>query len=144
QYLQDLKTFNHVLMGRNTYEFGYQFGVQPGDPSPTYAHMQQYIISDQLTFEKQDKQVTVLSADLGKIRDLKQQADTDIYLCGGGKLAGWLLKNNLIDEIKIKLSPVILGTGIKLFEEVIGNQMLVLINHTAYDNSLIVLHYRLK
>ena len=144
QYLQDLKAYNHVLMGRNTYEFGYRFGVKPGAPSPTYAHMQQYIISDHLTFEKQDKQVTVLPVDLGVIKNLKQDADTDIYLCGGGKLAGWLLKNKLIDELKIKLSPVILGTGTKLFEEIMTGNMLELIDQKTYDNGLIVLHYRIK
>jgi len=144
QYLQDLKSFNHVLMGRKTYEFGYLYGVKPGEASPTYSHMQQYIISDHLTFARQDKQVTILPVELAKIRELKQQADTDIYLCGGGKLAGWLLKNRLIDELRIKLNPVVIGSGTKLFDHISTSYALDLINQTSYDDGLILLHYRLK
>ena len=43
QYLNDLQSFETVIMGRSTYEFGYKFGVAPGDPSPTYQYMKHYI-----------------------------------------------------------------------------------------------------
>jgi len=41
QYKDDLQGFNTVIMGRNRYEFGYKFGLEPGKPA--YPHMQHYI-----------------------------------------------------------------------------------------------------
>ncbi|WP_209405720.1 dihydrofolate reductase family protein [Pseudozobellia sp. WGM2] len=46
---------------------------------------------------------------------MKKTSETDIYLCGGGQFTGWLLENELIDKLKIKLNPLILGNGIRLF-----------------------------
>ena len=57
QYLEDLKTYDTVIMGRNTYEFGYQYGMQPGQKA--YQHMEHYIFSNQLTFENTDDGVNV-------------------------------------------------------------------------------------
>ena len=112
-YLEDLKDFDTVIMGRKTYEFGYKFGLQPGQPA--YPHMQHYIFSDSLKLPDQNPQVKVLSPDIDTIKNLKKGDGSDIYLCGGGIFAGWLLSNKLVDELKIKLNPVVLGDGIPLF-----------------------------
>ena len=89
QYLKDLEAFDTVIMGRNTYEFGYQFGLQAGQPA--YAHMDHYIFSNNLAFENSHEQVKVLSPDLAAIDQILAQSKTDVYLCGGGFFAGWLL-----------------------------------------------------
>ncbi|MGX1639300.1 dihydrofolate reductase family protein [Sphingobacterium sp. NPDC055431] len=141
RYLEDLKAFNHVMMGRKTYEFGYQFGVKPGDPSPTYAHMTQYILSNNLEFENKHGQVKVLPLDVEQVKRLKQEADTDIYLCGGGQLAGWLLSNELLDEVKIKLNPVIIGSGTKLFEGIKKKYGLTLLGDEKYEHGMKILLY---
>lgn len=47
QYQKDLLDFSTVIMGRRTYEFGYQYGLQPGQPA--YPHMEHYIFSDSLS-----------------------------------------------------------------------------------------------
>ena len=44
QYLKDLKAFDTVIMGRKTYEFGYKFGLKPGEPA--YPHTKHYIFSN--------------------------------------------------------------------------------------------------
>ena len=144
KYLQDLKDFETVIMGRNTYGFGFKFGATPGQPSPAYPDMQHYIVSKNLTFENQSPQVHVLPPDLNEITKVIQSSATPVYLCGGGKLAGWLLKNQLIDELKIKLNPVIIGSGIKLFEDVASNYRLELLDSITYDNGLVVLNYQVK
>lgn len=144
KYLVDLQAFNHVLMGRKTYEFGYQFGVKPGEPSPTYAHMSQYILSNNLEFEDKHEQVKVLPLDVEQVQRLKQEAETDIYLCGGGQLAGWLLSNKLLDEVKIKLNPVIIGAGTKLFEGVKKNYGLTLLGDEKYEDGMKILHYSIN
>lgn len=113
QYLADLKEFKTVIMGRATYEFGYQYGLPPGQPA--YPHMQHYIFSSSLSFEKAHEQVHVLRPDTDEIENLKLTSETDIYLCVGGVFAGWLLENKLIDVLKLKINPIILGGGTPLF-----------------------------
>ena len=44
KYLEDLKEFKTVIMGRKTYEFGYKFGLVPGQPA--YGHMEHFIFSE--------------------------------------------------------------------------------------------------
>ncbi len=113
KYQQDLQQFDTVIMGHRTYEFGYQYGLPPGQPA--YPHMEHYLFSSTLTFEHAHEKVHVLPPDLAHLMALKEQSGSDIYLCGGGELAGWLLDQRQIDVLKIKLNPVILGEGIRLF-----------------------------
>lgn len=113
KYLSDLSDFGTVIMGRKTYEFGYQFGLTPGQPA--YPHMQHHIFSTSLQFEDLHSQVQVEPVSIDRVRIIRDSASTDVYLCGGGQFAGWLLDHGLIDQLKIKLNPIVLGGGIPLF-----------------------------
>ncbi len=102
------KRFDTALMGRASYEPGLSEGVT----SP-YAHMRQYVISRTLGPSK-DPQVEVVASDpVGLVRRLKAEAGGDIWLCGGGKLAGALLDE--IDEMIVKSYPVVAGGGVSAF-----------------------------
>jgi len=68
-----------------------------------------------LVFDNPHEQVNGVKQDLELVKQLKEEEGTDIYLCGGGVFAGWLLDNQLIDVLKIKLNPIILGGGTSLF-----------------------------
>lgn len=113
KYQSDLRNFKTVIMGRKTYEFGFQYGLEPGKPA--YPNMEHYIFSNSLKIDNLSKSVNIEKISVDKVKEIKQNADTDIYLCGGGQFAGWLLENNLIDQLKLKLNPIILGRGTKLF-----------------------------
>ncbi len=76
-------------MGRRTYEFGYQYGLEPGQPA--YPHMEHFIFSDSLKIKKLAKSVHIEKKSIDRVREIKESAQTDIYLCGGGEFAGWLL-----------------------------------------------------
>ena len=144
KYLNDLKSFQTVIMGRNTYEFGYKFGVKPGDPSPVYAHMKHYIFSNKLKFENQKTQVEIKKLVPEEIDRIKANSPTDIYLCGGGKFAGWLLAHEKIDILKVKLNPLIINRGIKLFEGVETTYLLHLIECEPFDNGMQIMTYEIQ
>jgi len=143
QYLNDLKSFDTVIMGRSTYEFGYQFGVAPGDPSPTYPHMKHYIFSNNLKLEQLHPQVAIKKLELHEINKLKEEEGTDIYLCGGGQLAGWLLDHQKIDMLKIKLNPLILGEGTRLFGQSVAKHKLQLVDSEGHENGLQLMTFRI-
>jgi dihydrofolate reductase len=94
-------------MGHGTYRPALDNGIT----SP-YAHLRQYVVSSTLKPDT-DPAVTIVPGDpLALVRELKNEAGAglDIWLCGGGQLAGTLLPE--IDELLIKTYPVVAGTGI--------------------------------
>lgn len=100
--------FDTVIMGRKTHDFG----VRTGTSSP-YAHLRQFVVSTTLP-EAPDPAVELISADpLAKVRELKRDKGLGIWLCGGGELAQVLLPE--IDQIFLKLYPIVLGRGRSLF-----------------------------
>lgn len=142
KYLADLQGFDTVIMGRKTYEFGYQYGLNPGQPA--YPHMDHYIFSTSLQFENPHEKVQVCPLDLDIIKKLKAEEGTPIYLCGGGVFAAWLLENELIDRLKIKLNPLILGGGVRLFGESTKQYRLELLEHEQFEQGLQMISYSVK
>ncbi|MCU0353110.1 MAG: dihydrofolate reductase family protein [Cytophagales bacterium] len=142
QYLDDLQSFGTVIMGRKTYEFGYQFGFKAGQA--VYPHMNHYILSRSLVFDNSDPKVKVVAPDVAFVNQLKKESETDIYLCGGGELAGWLLDNEQIDVLKIKLNPLIVGSGIRLFGNATKKFKTELISSQVYDQGLQIMEYRMR
>jgi dihydrofolate reductase len=142
QYLDDLQGFSTVLMGRKTYEFGYQFGFKAGQA--VYPHMNHYIFSHSLVFDNPDPKIKIVAPDVAFISQLKKDSETDIYLAGGGEMAGWLLDNEQIDILKIKLNPLIVGNGIRLFGNSTKKFSTELINSQGYDQGLQIMEYRIQ
>lgn len=142
RYLEDLNEYDTVIMGRNTYEFGYKFGLKPGQRA--YPHMTHYIFSNTLKFENPDPKVHVLPIEMENVKKIKAEPGSDIYLCGGGKFAGWLLDNDLVDILKIKLNPLVLGSGTRLFGDSARDINLELIDSNLFDKGLQIMTYRIR
>ena len=140
--LMDLTKFETVIMGRKTYEFAFQYGLKPGQPA--YPHMTHHIFSDTLNFDHISDQVHLEKLNINRIKEIKKKAKTDIYLCGGGHFAGWLLENRQIDQLKLKLNPVILREGVKLFGASKINANWKLIESESFSEGLHVLTFNLK
>jgi len=98
------RRYDTVVMGHRTYDPALNAGIT----SP-YGHLRQIVVSR--TLESPDPQVTVVHGDpVAVVRALKQEeSELDIYLAGGGDLAGQLLDE--IDRLVVKLYPVVSGAG---------------------------------
>lgn len=142
KYLADLSSFDTVIMGRGTYEFGYNYGMKPGDAP--YPHMKHYVFSSTLKFENPESKVTICKPELSKIRELKAEEGTDIYLCGGGEFAGWLLQHEQIDILKLKLNPFLQGNGVRLFGDSRKIVKVELMETMLYDYGLQIMTYKIK
>lgn len=128
--------FDTVLMGRHTYEVGLAIGVT----SP-YAHLRQYVISRSMTASP-DPTINLVATDpIECVRTLKRERGLDIWLCGGARLAGALYDE--IDELILKINPVVLGNGIPLFDSARGPTMLELTDHKTFAGSVAIHRYNL-
>lgn len=81
-FLKSLKSYDTVLMGRKTYEYGYQYGMKPGEPSgvalASNPDMKHYIFSSSIDF-KSNKKVELIREDTAKfVQNLKQKPDKKI------------------------------------------------------------------
>ena len=142
KYLNDLKDYSTVIMGRKTYEFGYKYGLEPGKLA--YPHMDHYIFSSTLRFENKDNKIHIKELDLEEVKKIHKNSATDIYLCGGGAFAGWLLDNEMIDILKLKINPLILGGGVKIFGESNKMHKLSLLDSESFDGGLMINTYEVK
>lgn len=142
QYLSDLQDYDTVIMGRKTYESGYKYGLVAGQPA--YPHMRHYIFSNSLDIKNLHTNVSIHPLDIEIIKNLKNEEGSDIYLCGGGIFAGWLLKNKLIDVLKVKVNPLLIGEGVKLFENSILQYKLELLKTQSFDHGLQIIEYNVN
>ncbi len=142
KYQSDLQDFQTVIMGRRTYEFGYDFGLKPG--RAPYPHMENYVFSRTINFDSKDDNLHICELSLDRIDSIKEKAKSDVYLCGGGEFAGYLLDHYLIDELKIKLNPIILGAGIRLFGKSKTAFAYDLINTEVFDDGVQIITYQKK
>lgn len=138
-YFESLKAYDAVLMGRGTYELGLKLGVK--NPYPT---MKSYVFSRRMK-ESPDPAVRLVAEGAAEfVRALKQEAGRDIYLCGGGNLAAQLLTAGLIDEIKLKLNPILLGAGVPLVAAIPRPIELRLTDTRRYDSGVLLLTYSVR
>lgn len=101
--------FDTVIMGRSTHQPAIDAGLLDG----AYPHLQQYVFSTQRELAVGPSITLVHDNPAALVRSLKSQTGKDIWLCGGGQLAAALLPQ--IDELHLKINPIVGGSGIPIF-----------------------------
>jgi dihydrofolate reductase len=131
----DNRRFDTIVMGRTTYDIGRKVGLT----SP-YPHLRQIVVSSSITASP-DPAVEVVGQDVtDRVRALKAERGKDVWLAGGGRLAASLVDE--IDELILKVNPVVLGAGIPLFDGLVGPRPVTPTGHKVYPNGFALLRYR--
>ena len=107
------------LLGRKTFEIWVDYWPEHRDVWPGISEGTKYVFSKRL--KKSDPKVTgwensVVIRTLADIKKIKKSKGSDIQVWGSSKLIQLLLKNDLVDELKLKIYPLTLGKGKKLFD----------------------------
>lgn len=131
--------FDAVLMGRKTYEVGLREGLT--NPYPT---LDQYVFSRSMKESPDPAVVLVSQGAVGVVEALKQESGRSIWICGGSKLATDLFEARLVDEVIIKLNPIIFGTGIPLVSRKLEAHLLKLVKSRAYQSGHMLLNYSVR
>ena len=103
------------LLGRKTFEIWESFWPEHADIWPGINDGKKYVMSN--TVNKSGWKNTAFIESLEDIKKLKNSDGLDIQVWGSSKLVQLLLKNDLVDELSLKIHPLILGEGKKLFDE---------------------------
>ena len=134
-YQRFYEKIDTLLMGHATYTQIMGFNI----PFP-YPGKSVYVFSTQK--HPDTPHVNFLSGDAAAaIRTLKNKTGKDIWLVGGGKLNGFVLSNDLIDEMTLHIPAVVLGAGIPLFGGIPATRNFRLVASKSYPNGMLELHY---
>jgi len=140
--LELLATSDAMLMGRRTYEFlAAAFPRRKGDYGDRVNGLRKYVFSSTLHEAAWGNSTLVKGDVAAETRRLKQQSGKDLVIYGHGLLAETLLRQDLIDEIKIWIHPVIVGRGRPLFREGEAHK-LELIEQQTLETGVVLLTYR--
>ena len=106
-----------LLLGRITYEtFAKAWPTMEGEVADKFNAMPKYVISKTLTSADWNN-TTVLRGDVGdEVAALKQSVDGEIVIHGSAQLARALFTAGLVDELRLMVFPLVLGSGKKLFD----------------------------
>jgi dihydrofolate reductase len=116
--LEETMASQALLLGRRTYEgFAAAWPEREGDFADKFNSMPKYVVSS--TLENPDwSNTTVLRGDLAEeVSRLKREVDGEIVVHGSARLVQELLDRDLVDEFRLMVFPVVLGTGKRLFGE---------------------------
>jgi dihydrofolate reductase len=142
--LDELAATGAILLGRRTYE-----GFAKAWPSikddvgfaERMNNLPKYVVSSTLT-EADWNNTTILSGEVAEeVAKLKTGDGGDIMVAGSQQLVAALLEHDLVDELRLMVSPVILGPGKRVFDGVSGKKVLELAESVTYGGNL-VLTYR--
>jgi len=110
---KELQQSSDYLLGRKTFEIWAGYWPEHADFWPGINEGTKYVMSG--TMKKSDWKNTVFIESLEDIKKLKNSDGSDIQVWGSSKLIQLLLKNDLVDELRLKIYPLTLGSGKKLF-----------------------------
>lgn len=126
--------FDAVIMGAHTHQPAINAGL-----TSAYPHLQQYVVTRR-TFPT-DETVEFVHGDIQEfMQELKAQEGADIWLCGGSDLGGQLVDE--IDEIQVKISPVVVGSGKPLFGMEFSLSNWSLVSHELLPADVLLATYR--
>jgi dihydrofolate reductase len=102
-----------MLMGRHTYDgFAPVWPTRSGDPySDRINSMRKYVVSTTLRDPQWNNTVVIADDPIGAIRRLKQEPGADMVQYGFGDLSHALLRHGLLDELRLWIHPLFVGTG---------------------------------
>jgi dihydrofolate reductase len=132
-----------LLLGRKTYEgFAEAWPSREGEFADRFNSMPKYVVSSTLE-EPTWTNTTVLDGDVvEEVTKLKQQVDGDIVVHGSAQLTQTLLEADLVDELRLMVFPVALGSGKRLFGETSDKKPLKLVDSKVVGDGVAILVYR--
>lgn len=135
-YAAFISTVDTIIIGRRTYEWVTSQFEYPHQDKMTYIISRNKSVQNTPNITYSDNVVELVTA-------LKRENGKTIFCDGGAQLVNALLKHKLIDELILSIIPVLVGEGIRLFENDRPEQNLQLVSSKSYSSGLTQLYYQI-
>jgi dihydrofolate reductase len=131
-----------LLLGRRTYEWlAARWPTRSGQLADRLNSQPKYVVSSTLENPAWNNS-TVLKGDVvNDVAELKQELKGDISVPASFQLVRTLMEHDLIDELRLKIFPVVLGAGERLFGETSDKKPMRLVDIQTVDGSVAYLRY---
>lgn len=132
-----------LLLGRVTYEgFAKAWPAVDGEFGDKFNSMPKYVVSSTLQ-EAGWNNSTILKGDVVKaVMDLRGKVDGDIVVHGSARLVQTLIEHDLVDELRLMVFPVVLGSGKRLFADTSNKKPLRLVDSKMVGEGIAILIYQ--
>lgn len=139
--MKQMKAPADVLLGRKTFEIFAAFWPQHADIWPEVQTATKYVASNTIT-SSEWKPTVFLGGDIAKkISEIKKQNGPNLHVWGSANLVQTLLKHDLVDALWLKIFPVTLGSGKKLFAEGVIPAAFKVSESTVTPKGVIIINY---
>jgi dihydrofolate reductase len=132
-----------MLLGRKTYEiFAAYWPKQTGPIAEPFNAAKKYVVSDSPMDLSWKESILIHNDVVTKIKALKEKDGPMLQVWGSGKLLQTLLKNDLVDELRLRIFPITLGSGKRLFAEGTIPAAFELVDSSALPSGVIIANYK--
>jgi dihydrofolate reductase len=139
--LDEVMEAGALLLGRITYEgFAAAWPSRTGDFADKMNNMPKHIVTSTLKDAKWNNSKLIKNNILEEVSKLKAMPGDDILVAGSGQLVHLLMQHNLIDEYRLMVYPVILGSGKRFFRDG-GEVKLTLVETKLFGSGITLLRY---
>lgn len=140
--IEQLHSADYLVFGRVTYEgMAAHWTKAEGEIAELMNKIPKLVFSKTLKSADWNNSTLIKENASGEIKKLKEQGDRDMYVFGSANLSETLINDNLFDEYRIGIAPVILGSGHPLFSQGISSKNLSLVSTQKLLTGGVVLKY---
>lgn len=137
-YSEFVSTIDTIIIGRKTYDYVLK---EIGPSHYDNGQRDVYVIT-RTERHQLGRTIFYTGSITDLVKQLKSEQGKNIYCDGGAEIINELMKHTLIDEFKISVIPVLLGTGTRLFKDGRPEQILEFVKAKTFDTGLTQLHYK--
>ena len=140
---EELSTPFDLLLGKKTYDIWTAFWpTQTGPIADPFNKAKKYVVSDKAVDLPWKESILIHDNVVAKIKDLKQEDGPVFHVWGSSVLIQTLLKNDLVDELRLRIFPVTIGTGKRLFADGTIPAAFELLDSQALPSGVILANYK--
>ena len=129
-----------ILLGRKTFDIFESYWPSHADAWPGINDVKKYVLSS--SRDKSDWNNSVFLKGVDDIKKLKNSSGGDIKVWGSGELVHLLMKNDLVDELWLKIFPITLGKGKNLFADGPIPAAFTVTESTVTPNGIVAVNYK--
>ena len=129
-----------LLLGRKTFDIFESYWPKRSELWPGINDVKKYVLST--TRKNSEWNNSIFIQNLMHIKNLKESNGSDIKVWGSSELVQLLLKNDLVDELWLKIYPITLGKGKKLFGEGVIPAAFKMVESTITPSGVIIVNYK--